>query len=99
MRPAPPPPNLPTGTIDNDHRPGLRHRIARHRPPTPHTSRQGPSTMTTAQAYVTDSIATAGPAQLVLALYDGALGAIERARSLLVLGAHEGRSDIWEIDS
>ena len=53
--------------------------------------------MITAQAYVTDSIATAGPAQLVLALYDGALGAIERARTLLVLGAHEGRSDIEAI--
>ena len=66
MRPAPPPPNLPTGTTD----------------------------MITAQAYVTDSIATAGPAQLVLALYDGALGAIERARTLLVLGAHEGRTDV-----
>jgi flagellar protein FliS len=50
--------------------------------------------MITAQAYVTDSIATAGPAQLVLALYDGVLGAIERARTLLVLGAHEGRSDV-----
>jgi len=53
--------------------------------------------MITAQAYVTDSIATAGPAQLVLALYDGALGAIERARTLMVLGAHEGRSDIEAI--
>ena len=53
--------------------------------------------MISAQAYVTDSIATAGPAQLVLALYDGALGAIERARTLLVLGAHEGRSDVEAI--
>src|SRR5437870_8140191 len=39
--------------------------------------------MPTATAYVNDSIGTAGPAQLVLALYDGALGAIERARILL----------------
>ena len=50
--------------------------------------------MITAQAYVTDSIGTAGPAQLVLALYDGALGAIERARTILVLGAHAGHSGI-----
>ena len=50
--------------------------------------------MITAQAYVTDSIGTAGPAQLVLALYDGALGAIERARTVLVLGAHAGHSGI-----
>ena len=53
--------------------------------------------MITAQVYVTDSIATAGPAQLVLALYDGALGAIERARTLLVLGAHDGRKDVEAI--
>lgn len=39
--------------------------------------------MITAQAYVTDSIATAGPAQLVLALYDGALVAIQRAVALM----------------
>jgi len=39
--------------------------------------------MPTATGYVNDSIGTAGPAQLVLALYDGALGAIERARILL----------------
>ena len=39
--------------------------------------------MPPATAYVNDSIGTAGPAQLVLALYDGALGAIERARILL----------------
>ena len=65
-------------------------------PPPPNLP-QGPPDMITAQAYVTDSIATAGPAQLVLALYDGALGAIERARTLLVLGAHEGRSDIEAI--
>jgi flagellar protein FliS len=51
--------------------------------------------MITAQAYVTDSIGTAGPAQLVLALYDGALGAIERARRMLLLGAaHDGHSGI-----
>ena len=50
--------------------------------------------MITAQAYVTDSIGTAGPAQLVLALYDGALGAIERARTILVLGAHAGHGGI-----
>jgi flagellar secretion chaperone FliS len=50
--------------------------------------------MITAQAYVTDSIVTAGPAQLVLALYDGALGAIERARAMLVIGAHDAHSGI-----
>ena len=50
--------------------------------------------MITAQAYVTDSIVTAGPAQLVLALYDGALGAIERARAILVLRAHDAHSGI-----
>jgi flagellar protein FliS len=50
--------------------------------------------MVTAQAYVTDSIGTAGPAQLVLALYDGALGAIERARTILVLGVHEAHGGI-----
>ena len=50
--------------------------------------------MITAQAYVTDSIGTAGPAQLVLALYDGALGAIERARTILVLGVRDAHSGI-----
>jgi flagellar protein FliS len=50
--------------------------------------------MITAQAYVTDSIVTAGPAQLVLALYDGALGAIERARTILVIGVHDSYSGI-----
>jgi flagellar protein FliS len=50
--------------------------------------------MITAQAYVTDSIVTAGPAQLVLALYDGALGAIERARTILVIGVHDSHSGI-----
>ena len=50
--------------------------------------------MITAQAYVTDSIGTAGPAQLVLALYDGALGAIERARAMLVIGAHDAHSGV-----
>jgi|SRR2546421_7100144 flagellar protein FliS len=43
--------------------------------------------MPTATAYVNDSIGTAGPAQLVLALYDAALGAIDRARTLLEASA------------
>lgn len=48
--------------------------------------------MTTAQMYMTDSVATAGPAQLVLALYDGALGAVQRARTLMELLGPEGFS-------
>ena len=46
-------------------------------------------TTATAQAYVTDSVGTAGPAQLVLALYDGALGAIQRAAVLMAPGDEE----------
>jgi flagellar secretion chaperone FliS len=36
--------------------------------------------------YQTDAIATAGPAQLVLMLYDGALTAIMRSRAALIEG-------------
>ena len=49
--------------------------------------------MPPATAYVNDSIGTAGPAQLVLALYDGALGAIERARILLEIPARPPGSE------
>lgn len=47
----------------------------------------------TKQPYATDAVATAGPAQLVLMLYDGALAAIGRARQAALaserIGAHE----------
>src|SRR5688572_9892612 len=40
-------------------------------------------TMTTRNAYLEHSIQTASPARLVLALYDGAIGAVERAADAL----------------
>ena len=40
-------------------------------------------TMTTRNAYLEQSIQTASPARLVLALYDGAIGAVERATEAL----------------
>jgi flagellar protein FliS len=40
-------------------------------------------TMTTRNAYLEQSIQTASPARLVLALYDGAIGAVERAAEAL----------------
>ena len=39
--------------------------------------------MTTRNAYLEQSIQTASPARLVLALYDGAIGAVERATEAL----------------
>jgi flagellar secretion chaperone FliS len=45
--------------------------------------------MTTRNAYLEQSIQTASPARLVLALYDGAIGAVERAAEALApSGAH-----------
>jgi flagellar protein FliS len=46
--------------------------------------------MTSTQLYMTDSVGTAGPAQLVLALYDGALGAVQRAETLMKAVGPEG---------